>query len=159
MVTPHSSDSPHSDELDADPGSLLVVTLHDSEIPNSESAIQGQNMDDNTPDLSTETGPHMTSSPKRNKDDTIVPSTFYEVTTAEGGNVMHISQQDIMSKSCSVKMLNLMEQEVKELQDSHKSGMLSSTSSPESCLYLKGKHQSVTDLASSHLKLESLLKN
>ena len=43
-----------------------------------------------------------------------------------------MSHQDIMSKSCSVKMLNLMEQEVKELQDSHKSGMLSSTSSPES---------------------------
>ena len=28
VVTPHSSDSPHSDELNADPGSLLVVTLH-----------------------------------------------------------------------------------------------------------------------------------
>ena len=84
MVTSHSSDIPHSYELNVDPEPLLVVTPNESEIPTSASAIQGQNTDDNILDLSTETGPCMTSSPKRHKDATIVSSMFYEVITAEG---------------------------------------------------------------------------
>ena len=75
------------------------------------------------PSLTNEAGPHMTSLPKHN-----VVSVYYEVLNPEGDDIIHISHEDIMSRSCTVSVPNLSENDIKELQDTHWSGKTESSS-------------------------------
>ena len=63
------------------------------------------------PNPTNESGLCMTSSPKHN----VVP-VYYEVLNPEGDDIVHISHENIMSRSCTVSVQNLSENDIKELQ-------------------------------------------
>ena len=65
----------------------------------------------------------MTSSLKMDSDKVHV---YYEVLNPEGDDIVHISHEYIISKKCKVKMLNITAQDIKGLQDSHRSEPVSS---------------------------------
>ena len=79
------------------------------------------------PNLTNESGPCMTSLPKHN-----VAPVYYKVLNPEGDDIVHISHENIMSRSCSVSVQNLSENDIKELQETHRSGKMENESNSDS---------------------------
>ena len=99
------------------------------------------------PDITNKSGPRMTSSPKH-----VGASVYYEVLTPEGDDMVHISHRDIMSRSCSVSIQNLSENDIKELQEINKGHTPETESTSDNLSSSEQKTTSDTDWVPSPKK-------
>ena len=99
------------------------------------------------PDITNKSGPCMTSSPKP-----VGTSVYHEVLTLEGDDVVHISHGDIISRSCSVTVENLSENDIKELQELNKGHTPDAESTSDNLSSSEQKTTSDTDWVPSPKK-------